>query len=153
MTVNGVPLVLEKDEVDCPACGSVGIIQVVMPRLHDAFNGRQYALSDDLCICKCKPPPKLIADQTFKFQTFALASVESAEEAAARTVNKNTGAEELVPIRLVDETTRQPHVGRSYKLDLTDKALEGVTDADGLTKPLSKAERDALIAWSVAPAA
>jgi uncharacterized Zn-binding protein involved in type VI secretion len=153
MTFNGAPLVLEGDKVDCPACGSVGIIHVVMPRLHDAFNGRQYALGDDLCICKCNPPPKLISEQTFKCQTFVLASLESAEEAAQRATSKNAGVEELMPIRLVDEITGQPYVGRPYKLDLTGTVLEGVTDADGLTKPLSKAERDALIAWSVAPAA
>jgi uncharacterized Zn-binding protein involved in type VI secretion len=63
MTVNGAPLVLEGDKVDCRACGSVGIVHVVMPRLHDAFNGRQYALGDDLCICKCNPPPKLISER------------------------------------------------------------------------------------------
>jgi uncharacterized Zn-binding protein involved in type VI secretion len=150
MTVNGVPLALEGDEVDCPACGSVGIIQVVMPRLHDAFHGRQYALSDDLCICKCNPPPQLIAEQTFKCQTFAMASEEWAEKAAAtETVNAHIKAEELVPIRLIDEATGLAHANHRYRLQLASKALEGVTDADGLTKPLSKAERNALIAWSV----
>ena len=26
-------------------------------------DGRRVALSDDLCICKCDPPPKLVASQ------------------------------------------------------------------------------------------
>jgi type VI secretion system secreted protein VgrG len=76
--VNGAPLAREGDPVDCPACGTQGVIKCDMPRLPDRFEGKEYALSDDLCICKCDPPPKLIADQNFKCQTMALASVESA---------------------------------------------------------------------------
>jgi uncharacterized Zn-binding protein involved in type VI secretion len=152
-SVNGVLLAVEGDLVDCPACRSQGMIQVVQPRFSDRFNGKEFALGDDLCICKCNPPPKLIANQTVKFQVLAMASVESAEAAAARAVSAKTNAEELVPIRLIDEATDRPHANRGYRLQLADKVVEGVTDSDGLTKPLSKAERDALVAWSVAPAA
>jgi uncharacterized Zn-binding protein involved in type VI secretion len=67
--VNGSPLAREGDPVDCPACLTHGIIQCVMPRLSDSFEGKEYALSDDLCICKCNPPPTLVADQTDEWQT------------------------------------------------------------------------------------
>jgi uncharacterized Zn-binding protein involved in type VI secretion len=152
-SINGVLMAIEGDLVDCPACKSQGVIQVVPPRLQDCYNGKEFALGDDLCICKCNPPPKLIPSQTMRCQTLAVASVESAEEAAARAMSANTGAEELVPIRLIDEATDRPHANRAYRLQLADKVIEGVTDSDGLTDPLSKAERDALVAWSVAPAA
>jgi hypothetical protein len=146
-------MAVEGDHIDCPACRTKGVIQVVPPRISDRFNGKEFALSGDLCICKCNPPPKLIASQSLKCQTLALAWVESAEEAAARAVSANIDAEELVPIRLTDEATDRPHANRKYRLQLADKVVEGVTDSDGLTKPLSKADRAALVAWSVAPAA
>jgi uncharacterized Zn-binding protein involved in type VI secretion len=151
-SINGVKMAVEGDLLDCPACKSQGVIQVVQPRLGDRYNGKEYALSDDLCICKCSPPPKLLASQMVKYPSFALASVESAEEAANRAVSANTGAEELLPLRLIDEATDRPHANRGYRLQLADKVVEGLTDSDGLTKLLSKAERDALVAWSVAPA-
>jgi len=103
MTLNGVPLAIDGDLIDCPACGAEGVIQCVQPRISSRYNGKEIALSDDLCICKCNPPPKLIADQTFKYQTLAVASVESAEEAAARAVSAN--AEGLLPLRFTDEQT------------------------------------------------
>jgi uncharacterized Zn-binding protein involved in type VI secretion len=90
--LNGLPLAVGGDLVDCPACHTQGVIQVVPPRLPERYNGKEYALSDDLCVCKCNPSPKLVADQMVKYQTLAVASVESAEEAAAGAVNANTGS-------------------------------------------------------------
>lgn len=66
--VDGKPLACEGDSVDCPVCGTEGVIRCVMPRIPERLNGREIALSDDLCICLCNPPPKLIADQTAKCQ-------------------------------------------------------------------------------------
>jgi uncharacterized Zn-binding protein involved in type VI secretion len=66
--VNGAALAREGDAVDCPACGAQGIVQCVAPRRSDKFDGREYALSDDLCICQCSPPPKLVAGQDRKYQ-------------------------------------------------------------------------------------
>lgn len=66
--LDGVPLAREGDLVDCPACGERGRIECVMPRLSDTFEGEEYALSDDLCICACRPSPKLVADQDTEFQ-------------------------------------------------------------------------------------
>ena len=54
----------EGDDVTCPACDSTGKIKCDGPRLPlTGLDGRPAALSDDLCICKCDPPPKLIASQ------------------------------------------------------------------------------------------
>lgn len=66
--VDGKPLAREGDPIDCPACKTSGHIACVAPRLCDSFGGREYALSDDVCICECNPPPKLVADQGIKFQ-------------------------------------------------------------------------------------
>lgn len=67
-TIDGVGVAREGDEVECPKCNSVGIIELDGPRLAEADNGRGLALSDDLCLCKCNPPPRLIAIQDYKFQ-------------------------------------------------------------------------------------
>ena len=54
----------ENDDVACPACQSTGKIQCDGPRVPmKGPDGRRVALSDDLCICKCTPPPKLVASQ------------------------------------------------------------------------------------------
>jgi hypothetical protein len=95
-------------------------------RVSDSFDGKEYALSDDLCICRCNPPPRLIADQNHDCQMLALASVETAEEAAARAVSAREP--DRMPMRFFDEQT------------------------GGCTKPLTQSERNALEAWHVTPA-
>ena len=50
--------------VQCPACGMEGvIISDGSPRTM-TVRGKQVALENDLCQCKCTPLPKLIASQT-----------------------------------------------------------------------------------------
>lgn len=52
------------DDVWCPACQSMGKIVPTGPRLSFSLGGAMPALNDDLCLCKCNPPPKLINSQT-----------------------------------------------------------------------------------------
>jgi uncharacterized Zn-binding protein involved in type VI secretion len=61
--IAGVPVALEGDKVHCPQCGTDGEIKPGGPRLTERWNGREVALQDDLCICKCSPPPKLVSAQ------------------------------------------------------------------------------------------
>jgi uncharacterized Zn-binding protein involved in type VI secretion len=50
--------------VQCPACGTEGvIISDGSPRTM-TVRGKQVALENDLCQCKCNPLPKLVASQT-----------------------------------------------------------------------------------------
>jgi hypothetical protein len=51
-----------------------------MPRIPQRLNGKEVALSDDLCICSCSPPPKLVAEQTLKFQLLALVPEELVQQ-------------------------------------------------------------------------
>lgn len=67
---NGELISREGDRVACPACGTEGFIALIGPHLHEEWNGKQAALEGDLCICKCDPPPELIANQSFKSQQF-----------------------------------------------------------------------------------
>jgi uncharacterized Zn-binding protein involved in type VI secretion len=69
MRLNGGAYALEGDAIDCPACGRQGVIKCVPPRLQAIYNGKQYALEHDLCMCGCSPPPRLIANQNHNCQT------------------------------------------------------------------------------------
>ena len=64
-TMEGVALAREGDTINCLACHSTGVIQLEGDRIavKDA-SGKLFALSDDLCICKCRTHPKLIASQS-----------------------------------------------------------------------------------------
>lgn len=69
--VKGVPVALEDDQVRCPKCHSTGIIKPDGPRVSERVKGKQVALHDDLCICRCTPPPRLIANQALVCQILA----------------------------------------------------------------------------------
>lgn len=54
----------EHDPVWCPACNTMGKIVCDGPRISTTGpDGRQAALSDDLCACQCQPAPRLVASQ------------------------------------------------------------------------------------------
>ncbi|OJA49524.1 PAAR domain-containing protein [Burkholderia ubonensis] len=66
--IGGREQAYEHDPVLCPVCKTVGKIACDGPRISTTGpDGRQAALSDDLCICLCSPPPRLIASQTTSF--------------------------------------------------------------------------------------
>lgn len=54
----------ERDEVWCPECQTTGLIVCDGPRRSmTGPDGREGALSDDLCVCRCDPPPRLLPSQ------------------------------------------------------------------------------------------
>ncbi|WP_087046135.1 PAAR domain-containing protein [Caballeronia ptereochthonis] len=66
--VGGREQAYERDEIWCPACRSIGLIVCDGTRLSmTGPDGRQGALSDDLCICACEPPPRLIPSQSSSY--------------------------------------------------------------------------------------
>ena len=68
ITVDGVRCALEGDPLYCPACKSEGKIRCSGPRIPETWNGRQVALSGDLCICGCPSPPTLLPGQARRLQ-------------------------------------------------------------------------------------
>ncbi len=155
-SINGVKVAYARDSVYCPACNSEGIIEPNGPRLSDVFNGRQVALSDDICRCKCNPPPRLISNHTFSKQIidedWVASRAEATAEAAAQlnTARKSAAtASDAVPLVLLDPKNEEPYRNRRYKLELKDKVIEGTTDQDGVTKPVTPADRAAIIRWHV----
>lgn len=58
----------ENDPVWCPVCKMVGKIVCDGQRISTTGpDGRQVALSDDLCVCQCSTPPRLIASQSVSY--------------------------------------------------------------------------------------
>jgi len=154
-SINGAEVAYAGDPVSCPKCNSTGVIQPDGPRLSEVFNGRQVALSDDVCVCKCDPPPRLIANQNFSYQTidadWHAAKAGAAAEAATKlnTSESSTPATDGIPLVLLDPETQEPFKHRPYRLELTDKMIEGTTDQNGATRPLTAEERASFIKWHV----
>lgn len=66
--LNGRAQAYEHDPVWCPACQTMGKILCVGPHLSGTGqDGRKSALSDDLCLCKCHPNPRLVPSQTMSY--------------------------------------------------------------------------------------
>lgn len=69
LSVNGIRTALEGDSVWCEGCQSNGVIALDAQREGARDNGRQHALSGDLCLCRCEPPPRLLPGQEGSSQT------------------------------------------------------------------------------------
>lgn len=54
----------------CPACKSEGTLCNDGPRWPTSFDDKEVGVENDLCICKCNPPPRLIASQDGMFMVF-----------------------------------------------------------------------------------
>ncbi|WP_082055043.1 PAAR domain-containing protein [Cupriavidus basilensis] len=62
--VGGREQAYEGDPVWCPACNSMGRIVCEGPRQSmRGEDGREAALSDDLCVCRCTTSPRLVPSQ------------------------------------------------------------------------------------------
>jgi uncharacterized Zn-binding protein involved in type VI secretion len=155
-SINGVKVACAGDAVYCPGCNSEGVIEPDGPRISDRFNGRQVGLSDDVCRCKCNPPPRLIANQTISKQIidgdWAAARAGAATETVTllNTAERSAAAEPAgVPLILLDPRTKEPYSNRRYKLELKDKIIEGTTDQHGVTKPILAADRAEIVRWHI----
>jgi hypothetical protein len=98
----------------------------------------------------------LIANQTLSKQIidadWVAARAGAAAEAAVKlnTAGSSAATEsDGVPLVLLDDKTEEPYRNRAYKLELKDKFLEGTTDQNGATRPLTAAERAAVVKWHV----
>jgi hypothetical protein len=93
------------------------------------FHGKQVALENDICLCKCDPPPRLIASQrtaSMSFNTGELTAMGF--KADGRPIPKDTGA--------FDEQVRAAGRGVSngypYFIRAADgRTMQGRLDASG----------------------
>jgi uncharacterized Zn-binding protein involved in type VI secretion len=63
--INGSAVAYQGDQVWCPKCNTMGKIVCVGERIPSrGVDGREQALSNDLCLCMCELKPLLISLQS-----------------------------------------------------------------------------------------
>jgi uncharacterized Zn-binding protein involved in type VI secretion len=126
--------------VYCPACESTGhIIPDGGHRLPMNWMGKQPALENDLCLCKCGTPPSILASQ----RSGVVSEDDRAQARKANTSNLSASPAASLNtfderFRLVDGSTGAPLAGFAYRaLSGGTLLASGVTDHDGRTKRIS----------------
>jgi uncharacterized Zn-binding protein involved in type VI secretion len=147
MSINGAPIALEGDPVSCPACGSVGVIRCIGPRIPDRYNGNHVALENDLCICNCPRPPRLLANQTIKSQFIEDSNTQWV--APANLAEGKHGAAYDQRFLLLDRLTQVPLARQPYRLKHGAVIVEGMTDEDGYTAPIPTGGTSDTVEWYI----
>lgn len=163
-SVAGVKLALEGDRIACPVCRTEGRIEARGARISEACNGREAALQDDVCACKCVPAPRLVANQSHKFQWVDAGGGTAVSTAPPRVDRRNVQAASgaaivwpskatlhgALPLRFFDVKRHAAIAEQAYRLEFPYKVIEGVTDSDGFTQIIEAADRAVLMAWQIA---
>jgi uncharacterized Zn-binding protein involved in type VI secretion len=132
--IDGSPIALEGDLVTCPVCKTAGKIMCVGPRIPETWGGKNVALENDLCICRCATAPRLLPNQTMRCQVIKDTG-RALSNPAARPEAKAAFTERYV---LVDDQDGAPLACREYALVRASGKLEfGTSDAAGQTHLLS----------------
>lgn len=146
VTWHGHALAFEGDQVECPACRGIGRIVAVGTRISfTGPHGRQQALSGDLCMCRCEPPPQLIASQDTSWVEGDMAEggalhasdvdawqVGAPPRAAEASGHLSSDSDQRFLLR--DEANGTPLAHRLYRLRHPGSMLQGRTDAQGYTE-------------------
>lgn len=136
--IDGAAIALEDDLVSCPVCNTTGKIRCIGPRIPETWNGRNVALENDLCVCRCDTAPRLLTSQVLRSQVIkdsgrALSS--HAPAPAARGALSGLFSEQFV---FVDQASGLPVNGHEYALVRGNGKLEfGTCDPQGRTHVLS----------------
>jgi len=120
-TISGKAQTCHGARVYCPACKSEGRIVGTGPTRPHTLNGKQAALENDLCICKCEPPPRLISSQRIAWMSF-----DGGED------DNGVGAYDR-HFRFVDEDGKPVSGIRVHLTDMDGKTSPVITDSDGRT--------------------
>ncbi|WP_149917123.1 PAAR domain-containing protein [Pseudomonas sp. TCU-HL1] len=132
-SINDKAIALEGDTVACPACGSIGVIQCVGPRLDEEWNGKKVALENDLCLCQCSPPPRLIANQSLRCQVLG-----SGGGGAAMSTFTAPRAQPATPPPPPRQSLRQDAAGRFAALEEEEEEEEEEELEPGLTLRIAR---------------
>ncbi|WP_321960848.1 PAAR domain-containing protein [Paraburkholderia sp. J7] len=134
-THHGTPLTFIGAKIWCPACNSEGVIGWNGPHRKATMRGKQQALEGDLCLCRCDPPPVLIASQNSAWHVF-----EACELAGTRYASVGTAGS--APHRgIYDEqytlkgSDGRPLAGMPYRIvTASGRVINGTTNGVGQTK-------------------
>ncbi|BCL85895.1 PAAR domain-containing protein [Ralstonia solanacearum] len=141
---NGIPVAYSGAEIYCHTCKSVGYIQNVPPYRPFGILGKQIALEGDICVCKCNPPPRLIASQNTASMSF--------DEEELRRMGLTADGKPLVAaspasvfddrFQILDASTGEPIANAEYAIERANGEVEhGITYQHGRTHLLTATEQ------------
>ncbi|WP_053195570.1 PAAR domain-containing protein [Herbaspirillum hiltneri] len=138
-TWHGRKYIMLDDKVYCPACKKIGTVVGQGPRLNDNWMGQHPALNDDICVCDCRPAPKMIAYQDNDWQMMTAEEVTAQGFRAQNTLStENTEEKFDLHFQIRGDKTDKPLGNIPYKIKLENgQEIIGTTDANGFTKLVS----------------
>lgn len=140
MKHHGVAVSYHGAKIYCHACKSVGHIRNVLPYRPMSIMGKQVALDNDICICKCNPLPRLITSQNTASMSFDGEELRRMGfDAFGRPlVNPESEVGFDDKFQLLDAGTGKPLSSTEYAIERANGEIEhGVTDINGRTHLLS----------------
>jgi uncharacterized Zn-binding protein involved in type VI secretion len=136
--IDGAPIALEGDLVTCPQCKTAGKILCVGPRIPETWGGKNVALENDLCVCRCATHPRLLPNQTMRCQVIKDTGRALSNPGAAPAPRPALGPAFSERFVLVDDQDGAPLPSREYAVVRASGKLEfGTSDAAGHTHLLS----------------
>ncbi|WP_454806378.1 PAAR domain-containing protein [Paraburkholderia fungorum] len=136
-THDGVELTFLGAKVQCPACKSTGVIAARGPRWPGSMMGKDRALENDICACKCSPPPTMIASQSVVFESFEGNALSSMGFAANGELIQHLANSYDQHFRIIN-SDGEPVEGLPYLIKSADgKTVKGTTSANGATDIVS----------------
>ncbi|MFJ4290742.1 PAAR domain-containing protein [Cupriavidus sp. NPDC089707] len=119
-TYHGIPVARDGDPVYCPVCKRQGIIACTGPRWPYSDNGKEMALSGDICVCGCAKPPVFFASRPY---TMTMTAEDVAEHCASYSTSYIGDTNSQVNDEVIEEyfeifdgVTGQPAEGYLYDL-------------------------------------
>lgn len=145
-SINGARIALEDDVIFCPACKSQGKIKCIGPRIPEVWSGKNVALENDLCVCGCPSPPRLIPNQSLKCQIIEDSDTSAPSRSQVQSAQTNIKTMFDDRYILTDEVTHEPLRNTEYAFRRPDGNVEfGTTDNAGHTHLLSETIEPELI--------
>lgn len=130
-------------KIYCPTCKSQGFIDADGPRFPDDFMGRRPALENDICVCKCETPPRLLASQGDMYEEYSAADLAGMGFAPnglpLQKVNSNSTHAQRIFV--CDSTTGQPLVHQDFVVNVEGDWRTGRTDSDGFATIMTDGAR------------
>jgi hypothetical protein len=119
-------------------CKTAGKILCVGPRIPETWGGKNVALENDLCICRCASAPRLLPIQTLRCQVIKDSGRALSNPAAMPAARPEAGHAYAERFVLVDDHDGTPLPNREYAVVRASGKLEfGTSDVAGQTHMLS----------------
>ncbi|NTX28444.1 hypothetical protein HT746_15105 [Burkholderia pyrrocinia] len=132
----------------CAACKREGYIAPLGPRWPGTGpNGKQWALSGDINVCGCNPPPIFYAERGMRmtFTAAQVATLNGRKPGAAHLAPTPSDAAHDEQFVLCDTSTGRPLARMRYRVRTTSgQVIEGTTDSAGRTQHITTANAESL---------